>query len=78
MRNHTFPSPLNSCTENEARRYARFLNETFGFIHRWYKEPAVFEAEAGKKAVVVCCGYQRLHVCHSSHALLSSSMRVTA
>ncbi|GAA6028291.1 hypothetical protein JCM8097_006959 [Rhodosporidiobolus ruineniae] len=35
-----------SCTENEARNYARFLYDVLGDLFRWHKDKAAYEDEA--------------------------------
>jgi THO complex subunit 2 len=39
-----------SCTENEVRRYARFLRETLRLIAHWHDSEATFDRECGRKA----------------------------
>lgn len=45
-----------SCTENEARRYARFLRETLALVTRWHNDESVFESECGRKVLLVSVG----------------------
>lgn len=37
--------PISSCTENEARRYGRYLSETFELVGHWHSDKSVFDAE---------------------------------
>lgn len=37
--------PISSCTENEARRYGRFLSDTFQLVGHWHGDKSVFDAE---------------------------------